>query len=79
MRHFLQSSVLKTDIPGGLLRVHKPLLLGDEVVDDDAQNADVTRGMQGDLWALDAQAQGTGRFGGDVWGGLAGQARQGAA
>jgi hypothetical protein len=45
----------------------------------DAMNGDVTRGMQGDLWALDAQAQGTGRFGGDMWSGLANQARSGAA
>lgn len=36
----------------------------------DAQNADVTRGMQRNLWDLDAQSQGTGRLGGDTWKGL---------
>lgn len=41
----------------------------------DAQNADVLRGMQSDQWALDAQAQGTGRFGGDMWASLANQSR----
>lgn len=45
----------------------------------DAQNADVTRSMRDDLWALDAQAQGTGRYGGDMWAGLSNQARTGAA
>lgn len=45
----------------------------------DAQNADINRGMQGQLWGLDAQAQGTGRFGGDMWAGQAANARHDAA
>lgn len=41
----------------------------------DAQNADITRGMQRQMWDLDAASQGTGRFGGDMWAGLQRQAR----
>lgn len=41
----------------------------------DAQNADINRGLSQSLWDLDAQAQGTGRFGGDMWAGLQNQAR----
>jgi hypothetical protein len=41
----------------------------------DAQNADITKGMNQANWDLDAQAQGTGRFGGDMWKGLANDAR----
>lgn len=44
----------------------------------DASNADTRRGMQSDLWALDASAQGTGRFGGDMWAGLSNEARRAA-
>lgn len=45
----------------------------------DAANADTNRGLQQSLWGLDAQAQGTGRFGGDTYAGLSSQARSDAA
>lgn len=45
----------------------------------DAQTADITRGTQANLWGLDAQAQGTGRLGGDAWRGLANDQVRGAA
>ena len=45
----------------------------------DAANADTNRGLQSNLWGLDASAQGTGRFGGDMWAGLGSQARSDAA
>lgn len=45
----------------------------------DRANADTNRSLQQSLWGLDAQAQGTGRFGGDVWAGLGAQARSDAA
>lgn len=36
----------------------------------DQQNADIAKSMQDANWGLDAQAQGTGRLGGDTWKGL---------
>jgi hypothetical protein len=33
----------------------------------DAQNADINKGLTQSMWDLDAQSQGTGRFGGDMW------------
>lgn len=45
----------------------------------DAANADTTRAMQQDLWGLDASAQGTGRYGGDMWAGMAAGTRSDAA
>lgn len=42
----------------------------------DQQNADLNRGMAGQLWDLDAQSQGTGRFGGDMWKGLSNDTRR---
>lgn len=36
----------------------------------DQQNADIEKSMQDANWGIDAQAQGTGRLGGDTWKGL---------
>lgn len=41
----------------------------------DSMTGDVQRGMYRDLATLDASAQGTGRFGGDMWKGLSSDAR----